>query len=73
MLPPSSTGYTTAVVSRKLLLRALTFNGKNIFSASYIKANRLPATSTVQRAVKELIKDGIIGKTNNEYFIADRI
>jgi parvulin-like peptidyl-prolyl isomerase len=63
--------YDRQSVSRKLLLRALTFNGKNIFSTNYIKAHRLPAASTVQRAVKELIKDGIIEKNNNEYFIAD--
>jgi len=57
--------------SRKQLLKALTENGKNIFSSAFIKKYRLPAASTLQRAVKELIKDGIIEKVADSYFIAD--
>ncbi len=63
--------YDRQSASRKQLLRALTIGGKIIFSTDYIKTHRLPAASTLQRAVKELIKDGIIEKINNEYFIAD--
>ena len=57
--------------SRKQLLKALTVEGKNIFSAEYIKKNRLPATATLQRAAKELINNGIIERNGDEYFIAD--
>ena len=57
--------------SRKQLLKALTIDGKNIFSTEYIKKHRLPAASTLQRAAKEMINSGIIEKTRNEYFIAD--
>ena len=57
--------------SRKQLLKALTVDGRNIFSTEYIKKYRLPATATLQRASKELINSGIIEKNNNEYFIAD--
>ena len=57
--------------SRKQLLKALTIEGKSIFSAEYISHYRLPAAATLQRAVKELINNGIVEKTTNEYFIAD--
>ena len=57
--------------SRKQLLKALTVGGKNIFSGEYIKRHRLPAVATLQRAVKELINNGIVEKTKDEYFIAD--
>lgn len=57
--------------SRKQLLRALSINGENIFSASYIKAHHLPAAATLQRAIKELTNDGIVEKSGNEYFITD--
>jgi len=57
--------------SRKQLLKALTIEGKSIFSADYIKKHRLPVASTLQRSAKEMIKNGIIEKSGNEYFIAD--
>ena len=57
--------------NQKQLLNALTLEGKNIFSAAYIKKHQLSAVSTLQRSVKELINDGIIEKKNNEYFITD--
>ena len=57
--------------SRKQLIKALTIDGKNIFSAGYAKKNRLPATSTLQRAVKELVNDGIVEKSGDVFFIAD--
>ena len=57
--------------SRKQLLKALTKEGKNIFSAEYIKRHRLPAAATLQRAVKELINNGVAEKVKDEYFIAD--
>ncbi|MDR3180350.1 MAG: ATP-binding protein [Prevotellaceae bacterium] len=57
--------------SQKQLLQALALEGKNIFSTAYIRAHRLPSASTLQRAVKELFKEGIIEKANDEYFIAD--
>jgi len=57
--------------SQKQLLKALTYERKNIFSADYIKKYRLPAASTLQRAVKNLINDGIIEKKGGEYLIAD--
>ena len=57
--------------SRKQLLKALTVEGKSIFSSEYIKKHRLPATATLQRATKELINNGIIEKKSDEYFIAD--
>ncbi len=57
--------------SRKQLLKALTINGKNIFSEDYIRHHRLPGSSTIQRAERELIKEGIIEKLNNQYFISD--
>jgi hypothetical protein len=57
--------------SRKQLLQALTVEGKSIFSGEYIKKYRLPAASTLQRSVKEMINNGIIEKVANEYFIAD--
>jgi hypothetical protein len=49
----------------------LTATGKNIFSAACIKEHRLPSAATLQRAARELIKNGMIEKNNNEYFIAD--
>jgi len=57
--------------NQKQLLKALTLERKNIFSANYIKKHRLSAVSTLQRSVKELINDGIIEKRGDEYFIAD--
>jgi AAA+ ATPase superfamily predicted ATPase len=57
--------------NQKQLLKALTLDRKNIFSADYIKRHRLSAVSTLQRSVKELINDGIIEKRGEEYFIAD--
>jgi len=57
--------------SRKQLLKALTTEGKNIFSAEYIRKHRLPAVATLQRAVKELINNGTIEKDKDEYFITD--
>ena len=57
--------------SQKQLLKALTYDGKNIFSSDYVMKYRLPAVSTLQRAVKDLINKGVIEKKGNEYFIAD--
>lgn len=57
--------------SRKELLRALTLEGTNVFSSAYIKKHRLPTAATLQRAVKELINEGIIEKTDNRYYISD--
>jgi AAA+ ATPase superfamily predicted ATPase len=57
--------------SKKQLLQALTKNGKNIFSTTYIKTHYLPGAATLQRAVKGLIEDGIVEKMKDEYFIAD--
>ncbi len=57
--------------SQRQLLKALTVSGKNIFSINYIKEHRLPAPSTLQRAVKGLINNGVIEKVKTEYFIAD--
>jgi AAA+ ATPase superfamily predicted ATPase len=57
--------------SRKQLLGALTVEGTSLFSSAYIKKYRLPAAATLQRAVKELINDGIIEKTDNQYYITD--
>jgi AAA+ ATPase superfamily predicted ATPase len=57
--------------NQKQLLRALTYERKNMFSADYIKKYRLSAVSTLQRSVKELINNGIIDKKGDEYFFAD--
>jgi AAA+ ATPase superfamily predicted ATPase len=57
--------------SKKQLLQALTENGKNIFSVTYIREYRLPSAATIQRAAKDLILDGIVEKMNDEYFITD--
>ena len=57
--------------SRKQLLKALTVEGKSIFSVEYIKKHRLPAAATLQRSVNELVNGGIIERINGEYFIAD--
>jgi len=57
--------------NQKQLLNALTLEGKNIFSAAYIKKYQLSTIGTLQRSVKELINNGIIEKNNDEYFIAD--
>jgi AAA+ ATPase superfamily predicted ATPase len=57
--------------SRKQLLQALTKNGENIFSSSYIKKHNLSSVATLQRAVQGLIKDGIVDKINGQYFISD--
>ena len=57
--------------NQKQLLKALTFERKNIFSVDYINKYRLSAVSTLQRSVKVLINDGIIEKKGDEYFIAD--
>ena len=57
--------------NQKQLLKALTKDNKNIFSADYIKKHRLSAGSTLQRSVKGLIEEGIIEKRGDEYFIAD--
>jgi hypothetical protein len=57
--------------NQKQLLKALTYEKKNIFSANYINKYRLSAVSTLQRSVKELINDEIIEKREDEYFIAD--
>ena len=57
--------------SQKQLLKALTYENKNIFSTDYIRKYRLPAVSTLQRSVRDLLNTGIIEKKENEYFIAD--
>jgi AAA+ ATPase superfamily predicted ATPase len=57
--------------SQKQLLLALAREGKNIFSTAYMQTHRLPGSSTLQRAVKDLFEEGIIEKLNDEYFIAD--
>ena len=57
--------------SRKQLLKALTIEGASIFSSEYIRKHRLPAASTLQRSVKELINNGIIEKNGTDYFITD--
>jgi predicted transcriptional regulator len=57
--------------NQKQLLRALTMEGKNIFSADYIKKHRLSSASTLQRSVQELVNNGIIEKKGDEYFFAD--
>ena len=57
--------------NQKQLLKALTYESKNIFSAEYIKKYRLSAASTLQRSVQELINNGIVEKNDNAYFFAD--
>jgi AAA+ ATPase superfamily predicted ATPase len=57
--------------SKKQLLQALTKNGKNIFSAAYMSAARFKTIATLQRAARELVSDGVVEKTNDEYFITD--
>ncbi|GHV87770.1 ATPase [Spirochaetia bacterium] len=57
--------------SRKQVLQALTVSGKNVFSAAYITTYRLTSVSTVQRAVKELVEEGIAEKLDGEYVLAD--
>ncbi|GHT56678.1 ATPase [Spirochaetia bacterium] len=57
--------------SRKQLLQALTVSGKNVFSADYINTHRLGSVSTVQRAIKELVEEGIAEKLQDEYVLAD--
>ncbi|MDR2085190.1 MAG: ATP-binding protein [Bacteroidales bacterium] len=57
--------------SKKKLLQALTKSGESIFSTDYVRKNNLPAVSTLQRAVSELIYDGTIEKNKDKYFIAD--
>jgi len=57
--------------SRKQLLSALTVDGKNIFSSTYIKKHNLPSAATLQRAVRDMTNEGIIEKREREYFIAD--
>jgi AAA+ ATPase superfamily predicted ATPase len=56
---------------KKQLLQALTANGKNVFSAAYINTYRLSGASTIQRAMKELVTEGIVEKLNGEYVITD--
>ena len=57
--------------NQKQLLKALTYEGKNIFSANYINKHRLSALSTLQRSVTDMINNGIIEKKGDEYFITD--
>ena len=57
--------------SSKQLLKALSIEGEKIFSAEFIRKHRLPAAATLQRAVKDLMYEGIIERINDMYFIAD--
>ncbi|MDR0363971.1 MAG: ATP-binding protein [Bacteroidales bacterium] len=57
--------------SKKQLLQALIKNGENIFSTAYIRTNNLSGAATIQRAISGLILEGIVEKTNSEYFITD--
>lgn len=57
--------------SKKQLLQALAISGKAIFSVSYRDAHRLPGAATLQRAIKGLIEDGIVEKSEDDYFLAD--
>ena len=57
--------------SGKQLLKALSTDGKNIFSVDYIQKHRLPASATIQRAVKDLINKGIVEKEKDTYFLTD--
>ena len=63
--------FTNRSLSQKQLLKALTIDNKNIFSAAYIKKHRLPALSTLQKSIKELIYNGIVERKGEEYFITD--
>jgi uncharacterized protein len=58
-------------VMQKKLLKALTISGENIFSAEYLKTNRLSASSTVQKSVSILMDSGLVDKSSNKYFISD--
>ncbi|GHT98144.1 ATPase [Spirochaetia bacterium] len=57
--------------SRKQLLQSLTVSGKTIFSAAYIHTHRLTSVPTVQRAIRELVEEGIAEKLHDEYVLAD--
>jgi AAA+ ATPase superfamily predicted ATPase len=56
---------------KRQVLQALTRDGKNVFSIAYLRDNRLSSISTVQRAIKEMVLDGIVEKVEGEYTIAD--
>ncbi len=57
--------------SQKQLLKALTIDGKNIFSSTYIKKHHLSNASTIQRAVQGLVDNGLVEKIKGDYFVAD--
>ena len=57
--------------NQKQLLKALTFEGKNIFSAAYIEKYRLSTVSTLQRSINGLINSGVVEKKGDEYSFAD--
>ncbi len=56
---------------QKKLLIALTHDNQGIFSQEFAHKWRLSAVSSTQKAVSELINDGIIEKSNNEYDYSD--
>lgn len=56
---------------QKKLLKALSEQGENIFSADYTNKYRLGAVSTVQKAANVLLENGIIDKDKGTYFISD--
>lgn len=55
----------------KQLMRALSWEGKHIFSSDYIRRYKLNTPSSVQKNIKILLEDGIADKAGDTYFISD--
>lgn len=56
---------------QKQLMRSLAKDGTHIFSAEYIRKNKLNTASSVQKNIKLLLEDGIADKSGDTYFISD--
>ena len=56
---------------QKQLMRALAKEGEHIFSADYIRRNKLNTSSSVQKNIRVLQEDGIAEKSGDTYFISD--
>lgn len=56
---------------QKRLLKAVSYSGKNIFSANYLSQHRLGSASSVQKALLVLLEEGLLEKEGDCYFLSD--
>ena len=59
------------ILSKRQLLKAVSYGGKQVLSGDYLKKNNLGLPSAVRRTLLSLVGDGYLDKENGEYFFTD--